>query len=81
VGPEPTRFRLTVQALPSAVPAARRLARGLKYLLRACGLKCVAVEELPARPAGVAQGGLGVDSEAAAPPRAGAGARGEGRGP
>ena len=32
------RFRLELEALPSSIPAEKRLARGLKHLLRAHGL-------------------------------------------
>jgi hypothetical protein len=49
----PERFRLTLAALPSTVPAAVRLKLWLKIGLRAFRLKCEAVEELtaPAPPA------------------------------
>jgi hypothetical protein len=33
------RYRLELEALPGDHPD-RRLARGLKYLLRACGFRC-----------------------------------------
>lgn len=44
------RFTLTLQALsdePDGPSAARRMARGLKYLLRSCRLKCVSVLPAP----------------------------------
>jgi hypothetical protein len=46
VCPTGDRFTLTLRALPDpGGPApARRLARGLKYLLRACRLRCVRIE-------------------------------------
>ncbi len=41
------RFALTLEALPDpeGPAAARRLARGLKYLLRSCRLKCIRCQE------------------------------------
>jgi hypothetical protein len=40
-------FALTLEALPDqgGPTAPRRLARGLKYLLRACKFKCIRCEE------------------------------------
>lgn len=40
-------FRLTLRPTPGDVPAAVRLRAVLKYALRACGLRCVRVEEVP----------------------------------
>jgi hypothetical protein len=40
-------YRLTLEAEPSEIPAARRLARLLKALKRAYGFACIKAEELP----------------------------------
>jgi hypothetical protein len=40
-------FRLTLRALRDPVPAAHRLKKALKILLRSFGLKCVACEPVP----------------------------------
>lgn len=40
------RFRIDLEALPSPVPAARRLAQALKHLLRAHNLKCTSAVEI-----------------------------------
>jgi len=40
-------FKLTLQTLPGSVPAIIRLRGALKTLLRAFGLKCISVEEVP----------------------------------
>jgi hypothetical protein len=45
--PDPPLVRLTFRPLASAVPLAARVRRLLKVALRACGLRCVQVEELP----------------------------------
>jgi hypothetical protein len=42
------RFKLTLEALPADVPPAVRLRVALKRLARCYGLRCVAVEEIPA---------------------------------
>jgi hypothetical protein len=46
---KPEQYALTLQALPDpgGPSAPRRLARGLKYLLRSCRLRCIRCE--PAR--------------------------------
>jgi hypothetical protein len=44
---EQSEIRLVFQPLRDAVPWSNRVRRLLKYALRACGLKCVRVEELP----------------------------------
>ncbi len=47
-------YMLVLQALPDepdGPSAARRLARGLKYLLRSCRLKCLSVLPAPTTPA------------------------------
>ncbi len=36
-------YVLTLRPLPHDVPVIFRLRRGLKYLLRVCGLRCVAI--------------------------------------
>ena len=41
--PNRPRYVLVLQPLPG-VDAIRALKRALKYLLRACGLKCISVE-------------------------------------
>ena len=43
------RYRLELEALADAVPAAVRLHRALKYLLRAFGLRCRSVADLAPR--------------------------------
>ena len=45
--PDPD-YRLTLRPLPSSIAPAIRLRALLKYALRACRLRCVHVEELPA---------------------------------
>jgi hypothetical protein len=40
-------FRVLLRAQPGKVPATIRLKRFLKLALRAFGLRCVAVEEIP----------------------------------
>jgi hypothetical protein len=42
--------RVTLRPLPGAVPAAVRLRRALKCLLRAFALRCTALEVVPAGP-------------------------------
>ena len=42
-----TEYRVTLRTVPRAGPAELRLRRALKVLLRAFGLKCVSVEEVP----------------------------------
>ena len=43
-----TRFTIELEAVPSDIPAAARLKRALKVLLRGFGLRCVtAVETQP----------------------------------
>jgi hypothetical protein len=44
-----TRYRLELEAKPAGVPAAVRLRRALKVLLRAFGLRCVWVREVGPR--------------------------------
>jgi hypothetical protein len=39
-----TRVRLTLRALPDAVPANHRLKRALKCLLRSFGMRCERIE-------------------------------------
>ncbi len=57
-----SRFRVTLVALPGEPPAAVRLRRALKTLLRVYGLRCRLVETLPEPPAAtdVSAGGGGV---------------------
>jgi len=43
----PLLYRITVRALPDAVPAAARLRRLLTYALRVCRIRCVGIEGLP----------------------------------
>lgn len=46
--PEQPRYVLTLQPVPGHPgEPAQRLRRALKYLLRACGLRCLKAEELP----------------------------------
>ena len=40
------RWQLTLESLPSDVPSANRLRRGLKCLLRSFGLRCLEVRPL-----------------------------------
>jgi hypothetical protein len=47
---ESPEYVVRLKALPDAVPAAVRLKRALKCLLRSFGLRAVRVEELPASP-------------------------------
>jgi hypothetical protein len=49
--PTVERYSLTLQALPDngGPAAARRLARGLKHLLRSCRLRCTEVREITPR--------------------------------
>jgi hypothetical protein len=47
-------YQVTLQALPSSVPARIRLRRFLKTALRAFALRAVSVRELPAGGAGAA---------------------------
>ncbi len=44
------KYRLTLQALPSNVPAINRLRSALKSLLRTFGLRCLVVEDLTEKP-------------------------------
>lgn len=44
----PGHYRLTLRALPGWGPPDQQLRRALKSLLRAHGLRCVRVEDLPA---------------------------------
>jgi hypothetical protein len=44
-------YRLTLEPARSNVPIAQRLRALLKYVLRACNLRCLVVEELPPEPA------------------------------
>ena len=39
------RFTITLESVPSDIPAAARLKRALKVLLRSNGLRCVAAVE------------------------------------
>jgi hypothetical protein len=41
------RYTLTIEALPASTPAAIRLRRALKALLRGFKLRCIAVQEQP----------------------------------
>lgn len=43
-------YCIVVRPLASAVPPACRLKRALKYMLRACDLRAVSVEQLPVPP-------------------------------
>jgi hypothetical protein len=46
------RYSLDLEAMPdnlNGVPANLRLRRALKYLLRSCGLRCLAVRDLPSK--------------------------------
>ena len=43
---EPALVRLTLRALPDAAPAAVRLRRLLKTLIRCYGFRCLQVEEV-----------------------------------
>jgi hypothetical protein len=49
------RYRLTIEPARSNVPVPQRLRALLKYALRACNLRCLAVEELPPAPADLPQ--------------------------
>jgi len=57
------RFIVTLRSLPATAPIDVRLRRGLKYLLRACQLRAIRVEETsvnekdPAPRAGEVAGG------------------------
>lgn len=42
------RFAIMIEAKPDTVPATTRLRRALKVLLRAFGLRCVEIREVPA---------------------------------
>lgn len=44
----PTLWRVTLRALPSTVPVVHRVRSLLKIALRALGLRCVKVEQVPA---------------------------------
>jgi hypothetical protein len=52
--PPPVAYRLLLTPLRDDVPAHQRLKRALKYLLRACRLRCDEIEEVPAIGAGQA---------------------------
>jgi hypothetical protein len=44
---EKPTYRLTVTMMPGSVPAINRLRSALKTLLRAFGVRCISIEELP----------------------------------
>ncbi len=39
------RFTITVESMPSSIPAIARLRRLLKFALRSCGLRCVQISQ------------------------------------
>ena len=43
---EPETYTLTLKGTGSGPPTIIRIRRALKYLLRACGLRCVAISEV-----------------------------------
>ena len=50
-GEPPLLYRVTLRAMPDAVPVPARVRRLLTYALRVCRLRCVSIEGLPAPPA------------------------------
>lgn len=41
---EPSTYTLTLKATGSGPPCITRIRRALKFLLRACGLRCIAIQ-------------------------------------
>lgn len=59
-----TDFLLRLRPLPSSIPAAVRLRRALKCLLRSFTLRCVLIAELPAAGGAAERAALGSSADA-----------------